>query len=53
LNNVGIGTVTPAEKLEVNGDVQIDTLLNKVVLGTDSNGKIIASTAGNIYNFMS
>ena len=33
--------------------VTVDSLRNAVVVGTDGSGKLIASTSGNIYNFIS
>ena len=51
---VGIDTNSPQEKLEVSGgNIRINNLKNKVILGTDSNGTIIAATSGNVYNFIS
>gem|GEM_PF-1539740 len=35
------------------GDVTMDSLLNFAVLGTNASGKLIASTSGAVYNFIS
>ncbi|HBB04742.1 TPA: hypothetical protein DCZ39_07810 [Patescibacteria group bacterium] len=35
------------------GGVTISNLISAIALGTDSNGKIIASTSGNLYGFIS
>lgn len=45
---VGIGTGTPATKLDVNGDVTIETLQNRdnKVLTTDATGKLILVAPG-------
>jgi len=52
--DIGIGTTDPQEKLEISGgNVRINNVPNKIVLGTDSNGKIIGSTSGSVYNFIS
>ena len=54
LGNVGIGTINPQERLEINGgNVRISNLSNKVVLGTNASGTIIGSTSGSIYNLIS
>lgn len=37
----------------LNGGITIANLMNALVLSTDSNGKIIASTSGNLYGFIS
>ena len=56
---VGIGDDTPAYPLDVSGDVHftndlvLSALANVVVLGTDSNGRFIASTSGDVYDFIS
>lgn len=54
LGYIGIWTINPQEKLEVNGgNIRITNLANQIVLGTDSNGTIVGSTSGSIYNFIS
>ncbi len=51
---VGIGTIAPQEKLEIqNGNVRISNLPNKIVLGTNANGTIKGSTSGEVYNYIS
>ena len=35
------------------GGISISNLMNALVLGTDGNGKIIKSTSGTLYNFIS
>ena len=35
-----------------NGGITITNLPSKPVLGTDTNGKIIASTSGDVYNYI-
>jgi hypothetical protein len=48
--NVGIGDAAPADKLDVNGNATITGIANcagsNSVLKTDSNGRIVCSTAG-------
>ena len=43
--NVGIGTISPSSKLEVNGNVEVSSLISCGMLTTDSSGKIKCSSA--------
>ena len=43
--NVGIGTTDPATKLDVNGDITIQSIKGATSLATDANVKIIVGTA--------
>ncbi len=52
--NIGIWTISQDEKLEISwGNVRINNLKSKVVLGTDNNGTIKWSTSGEVYNYIS
>jgi hypothetical protein len=43
---VGIGTTSPATKLDVNGDITDENVKSAACLATDSTGKIVSTTCG-------
>ena len=52
--NVGINTISPSEKLEVNGNVKIDAVLKLTPIATPSNpteGDIYAGTDHHLYYY--